>query len=54
MVSSSLHVERGQIQSQLRGEFKQPFPQLIGHHVILGVQLGLATHQTPQDWVQSA
>lgn len=53
MVSSSLHVERGQIQRQLIGEFKKPVPQFIRHHVILCVQFGLATHQPPQDWVQS-
>lgn len=53
MVSASLHVERGQIQRQISGEFKQQFPQLISHHVILCVQLGLATHQPPYDWVQT-
>lgn len=53
MVSASLQVERPQIQCQLSREFKQPFPQFISHHVILCVQLGLATHQPPHDWVQT-
>lgn len=53
MVSASLHVKGGQIQRQLRGEFKQPVPQLIRHHVILCVQLGFTTYQPPQDWVQT-
>lgn len=53
MVSASLHVECGEIQRQLFGEFKQPVPQLIRHHAILRVQLGLATHQPSQYWVHT-
>lgn len=53
MVSASLHVERGKVQGQFTGEFKQPVPQLFVHHGVLCVQLGLATHQPPQDWVQT-
>ena len=53
MVSSSLQVEASQIQRQLSGEFKQPFPQLVRHHVVLRVQLCLATHQPSHDWVHT-
>ena len=53
MVPASLQVQRSQIQRQLSGEFKQPVSQIFIHHVILSVQLGLATHQPPQDWVQT-
>lgn len=53
MVSASLHVKRGQIQSQLRREFEEPFSQFIMHHMILCVQLGLFTHQPPNERVQT-
>ena len=51
VVSAPLEVKRGQIHSQFKGEFEEPFSQFIMHHVILRVQLGLTTHQPPQDWV---
>lgn len=53
MVSPSLHVERGKVECQLFGEFKKSLSQLIVHHVILGVQLCPAAHQTSQDGVQT-
>lgn len=53
MVSSSLHVKRSQIQSQVYREFKQLVPQLLSQHAVLNVQLGLTTNQPSQDWVQS-
>ena len=53
MVPASLQVQSSQIQRQMSGEFKQPVSRLISHHLILSVQLGLATHQPPQDWVQT-
>lgn len=53
MISAPLQVEGGQIQSQLGGEFEQPVPQLIVHHVLLRVQLGFTAHKPPQNGVQS-
>lgn len=53
MISAPLQVERGQIQGQLGGEFEQPLSQLIVHHVLLRVQLGLTAHKPPQNGVQS-
>ena len=52
MVSASLQVQRAQIQRQFCTELKEPLPQLLCHHFILCVQLGLATHKSSDDWIQ--
>lgn len=53
MISAPLQVKRGQIQSQLGGEFEEPVSQLIVHHVLLRVQLGFTAHKSPQNGVQT-
>lgn len=53
MVTSSLHVERAKVQSQMHHKLEQPLPQSVYHHVILSVQFGRTTHQTTQQGVDT-
>lgn len=53
MVTSPLHVERSQVQSQVLHKLEQPLPQSIDHHVILSVQFSGTTNQTPQQRVNA-
>jgi hypothetical protein len=46
MVTSTLHVEGAQVQSQMVYELEEFLPQSIHHHVVLGVQLSRVTYQT--------
>lgn len=54
VVASSLHVERAQVQSHVHHELEEPLPQGVHHHVVLGVQLGWTSDQTPQQGVDAS
>lgn len=53
MVTSPLHVEGAQVQSQVLYELEKFLPQSVHHHVILGVQLSRPTHQTSDQRVDT-
>lgn len=53
MVTSPLHVERAQVQSQMHHKLEQPLPQSIHHHVILSVQFSRTADQTTEQRVNA-
>ena len=53
MVASTLHVEGAQVQSQVFYKLEESLPHSVHQHVILGVQLCWATHQTTDQRVDT-
>lgn len=53
MVTSPLHVERPQVQSQVLHKLEQPLPQSIHQHVILSVQFSGTADQTTDQGVNA-
>lgn len=54
VITTALHVEGGQVQSQVLDELEQPVPDSVDHHSILGVQFSRTADQTAQQRVDSA
>lgn len=53
VITTALHVEGGEVQSQMLDELEQPVPYSLDHHAILGVQFSRTADQTPQQRVNS-
>ena len=53
VVTSPLHVQRGQVQSYVHNKLEQFIPQSGHHHVVLSPQFGRTDDQTTEERVNT-